>query len=101
MTVEEPRPASLTAAPTSRGRPGFLVLPDVVDEPEIPPPPLNPEAVAAAARRIAACVDSVVDGKPEVVRVAVAVLLAEGHLLIEDVPGVGKTLLAKANPVHA
>ena len=96
MTVEEPRPSSLTAAPTSGGRPGFLVLPDVVDDPESPPPPLNPEAVAAAARRIAACVDSVVDGKPEVVRVAVAVLLAEGHLLIEDVPGVGKTLLAKA-----
>jgi MoxR-like ATPase len=35
-------------------------------------------------------------GKPEVVRLAVVTLLAEGHLLIEDVPGVGKTLLAKA-----
>ncbi|MGZ4666634.1 MAG: AAA family ATPase, partial [Frankiaceae bacterium] len=57
---------------------------------------VSPEMVAGAARRIAACVESVVDGKPEAVRVAVAVLLAEGHLLIEDVPGVGKTLLAKA-----
>ena len=35
-------------------------------------------------------------GKPEVVRVALVALLAEGHLLVEDVPGVGKTTLAKA-----
>ncbi len=35
-------------------------------------------------------------GKPEVVQLALVALLAEGHLLIEDVPGVGKTLLAKA-----
>src|SRR6185437_13172828 len=34
--------------------------------------------------------------KPDAVRLAVTVLLAEGHLLIEDVPGVGKTMLAKA-----
>jgi MoxR-like ATPase len=38
----------------------------------------------------------VVEGKPEVVRLALITLLAEGHLLVEDVPGVGKTLLAKA-----
>jgi len=35
-------------------------------------------------------------GKPEVVRLTVVALLAEGHVLLEDVPGVGKTLLAKA-----
>jgi MoxR-like ATPase len=35
-------------------------------------------------------------GKPEVVRLALVALLAEGHLLIEDVPGIGKTLLARA-----
>ena len=35
-------------------------------------------------------------GKPEVVRLAAVALLADGHLLLEDVPGVGKTLLAKA-----
>src|SRR4029079_17522715 len=35
-------------------------------------------------------------GKPKVVRLAVVALLADGHLLLEDVPGVGKTLLAKA-----
>ena len=38
----------------------------------------------------------VVLGKPEVIKLAVVALLAEGHVLIEDVPGVGKTLLAKA-----
>ncbi len=41
-------------------------------------------------------VERVIDGKPDVVRLAVTVLIAEGHLLLEDVPGVGKTMLAKA-----
>ena len=41
-------------------------------------------------------VASVVLGKPEVIRLAIIALLADGHLLLEDVPGVGKTLLAKA-----
>ena len=39
---------------------------------------------------------AVIEGKPDVVELAITVLLAEGHLLIEDVPGVGKTMLAKA-----
>src|SRR5579872_6330522 len=38
----------------------------------------------------------VVLGKPDVIKLAVVALLAEGHVLIEDVPGVGKTLLARA-----
>ncbi|MCR4512139.1 MoxR family ATPase [Aeromicrobium sp. 50.2.37] len=50
----------------------------------------------AAARRVLANIESVVDGKPEAVEAALVVLLAEGHLLIEDVPGVGKTVLARA-----
>ena len=41
-------------------------------------------------------VGSVVLGKPEVIKLAVVAVLAEGHVLIEDVPGVGKTLLARA-----
>ena len=45
---------------------------------------------------LSAAMNSVVEGKPDVVRTAITVLLAEGHLLIEDVPGVGKTMLAKA-----
>src|SRR5437762_1720744 len=40
--------------------------------------------------------DSVLLGKSEVIQLAIVALLAEGHVLIEDVPGVGKTLLAKA-----
>lgn len=47
------------------------------------------EAVRQAVRQV-------VVGKDEVVDLALVALLAEGHLLIEDVPGVGKTLLAKA-----
>ncbi|SHF34075.1 MoxR-like ATPase [Streptoalloteichus hindustanus] len=50
----------------------------------------------SAAQRIAANVERVLVGKPEVVRIALVTLLAEGHLLVEDVPGVGKTSLAKA-----
>jgi len=46
--------------------------------------------------RISAAIDSVIEGKAEVIRLILTVLLAEGHVLIEDVPGVGKTMLAKA-----
>jgi MoxR-like ATPase len=46
--------------------------------------------------RLAANVESVVLGKPQVVRLALTALIAEGHILIEDVPGVGKTTLARA-----
>jgi len=48
------------------------------------------------AQRIAVAIESVIDGKAEAVKLALTVMLAEGHLLIEDVPGVGKTMLAKA-----
>jgi MoxR-like ATPase len=41
-------------------------------------------------------IESVIDGKAGTIRLALTVLLAEGHMLIEDVPGVGKTMLAKA-----
>jgi len=52
--------------------------------------------LVATAQKIGTAVESVIDGKAEVIRLALIVLLAEGHLLIEDVPGVGKTMLAKA-----
>jgi len=54
------------------------------------------EDVVDTTHRMRAAVEGVVTGRPELVRVTVAVLLAEGHLLLEDVPGVGKTTLAKA-----
>jgi len=43
-----------------------------------------------------AAIERVIRGKPEAVRLAIVTLLAGGHLLIEDVPGVGKTTLAHA-----
>ncbi len=54
------------------------------------------DQVLQVSSRLSTAMGSVIEGKPAVVRTAVTVLLAEGHLLIEDVPGVGKTLLAKA-----
>ncbi|BDV31391.1 AAA family ATPase [Microbacterium terricola] len=51
---------------------------------------------ARSTDAIISSVSRVIDGKPEAVRSALVCLLAEGHLLIEDVPGVGKTMLARA-----
>ena len=52
--------------------------------------------VRREALAIATEVQKVISGKPEVVHTAIVCLLCDGHLLIEDVPGVGKTKLAKA-----
>ncbi len=52
--------------------------------------------VARVAGRIRANIERVIEGKSEVVSAALVVLLAEGHLLLEDVPGVGKTMLSKS-----
>ncbi len=54
------------------------------------------ETAAAHARRLEENVGRVVRGKPVQVRHALVALFAGGHILIEDVPGVGKTVLAKA-----
>lgn len=54
------------------------------------------ETVAAVGGQIATAVSSVLIGKADVVRLSVISLLTQGHLLIEDVPGTGKTSLAKA-----
>jgi MoxR-like ATPase len=59
-------------------------------------PALPTEDFQAAAEAIVNNIEQVIEGKTATVRLALAVLLAEGHLLIEDVPGVGKTKLAKA-----
>ncbi|MFD1214143.1 AAA family ATPase [Arthrobacter sp. GCM10027362] len=45
--------------------------------------------------QILGAINTVIDGKAEAARLALTVLLAQGHLLLEDVPGVGKTMLAK------
>ncbi|MGZ6910219.1 MAG: AAA family ATPase [Acidimicrobiia bacterium] len=60
----------------------------------------RPDAELATTHRLAASLreglTGVLRGKPEPVRLAIVTLLAGGHLLVDDVPGVGKTLLAKA-----
>jgi len=57
----------------------------------------HPTLVAAeAAPRLVTQIERVFLGKPEVIRMAITCFMARGHLLIEDVPGVGKTTLARA-----
>ena len=52
--------------------------------------------VVSVTGRVRTAIESVIEGKRAAVDLALTVLLAEGHLLVEDVPGVGKTMLAKA-----
>jgi MoxR-like ATPase len=90
MRAPAPAPASAPAPPSGQpAQPG---------EPAAPLPPTADEVAAFAdvVGRLSAAVGSVVLGKPLVVRLALTALLAEGHVLVEDVPGVGKTTLARA-----
>ncbi len=57
---------------------------------------MSHEEFSAKARAILSSIETVIDGKRDAVTMALTVLLAEGHLLIEDVPGVGKTMLARS-----
>jgi MoxR-like ATPase len=59
-------------------------------------PDTVPTTTADRIETLQAAVERVIRGKPEAVRLAMVTLLAGGHLLIEDVPGVGKTTLAHA-----
>jgi MoxR-like ATPase len=61
-----------------------------------PLPPQHIEGFAAVAAELAGRIGGVVLGKPEVIRLALTALFAQGHVLLEDVPGVGKTTLARA-----
>lgn len=56
---------------------------------------ISAEHFHQASGRILDLISTVIDGKAEAARLALTVLLAQGHLLLEDVPGVGKTMLAK------
>src|SRR6202142_3228390 len=60
-----------------------------------PPVPFAPQLLSRLGE-LDKAVQSAIRGKPEVVRLSLVCLLARGHLLIEDVPGVGKTTLAQA-----
>src|SRR5262245_22987802 len=79
---------NISAMPEISQRPGGTASVGVI-------PPSLPE-VAALARRIAENVNRVIVGKAEVVERLLVALLCEGHVLLEDVPGVGKTTLARA-----
>ena len=54
------------------------------------------ESVSQLGKRIAENIERVIVGKPEAIRLTLLGLLAQGHILIEDVPGTGKTVLAKS-----
>src|SRR2546430_15121680 len=53
-------------------------------------------ASAEGVELLQSTIERVIRGKPEAVRLAIVALIASGHLLVEDVPGVGKTTLAHA-----
>jgi MoxR-like ATPase len=63
--------------------------------PAVAPAPISSTDIGAV-RKLEDAIASVVRGKPEAIRAAVVALLSRGHLLIEDIPGVGKTTLARA-----
>ncbi|MCK4978600.1 MAG: AAA family ATPase, partial [Anaerolineales bacterium] len=52
--------------------------------------------IAKAARRLRENVQKIIIGKDEVINLTLTVVLCEGHILLEDVPGIGKTTLARA-----
>jgi MoxR-like ATPase len=54
------------------------------------------DRLAQITSRVRTNIERVIEGKGDVIDIALVVILAEGHLLIEDVPGVGKTMLSKA-----
>ncbi len=60
------------------------------------PLPLKPPRSLEKIAALQANVEKVIRGKPEVVQFCIAAMLAKGHILLEDVPGVGKTTLAHA-----
>src|SRR5688572_26259872 len=53
-------------------------------------------AISKFAERVIGNVERVIVGKREAIELALVALLCDGHILIEDVPGVGKTMLARA-----
>lgn len=72
-------PGNQTAASNGQGRPAGM----------------SADHFHQASSRILDVIGTVIDGKEEAARLSLTVLLAQGHLLLEDVPGVGKTMMAK------
>ena len=61
---------------------------------------LSASAIKEVADRFISNVGKVIVGKREVIEFVLVALLCEGHILIEDVPGTGKTMLARQPPGH-
>ncbi len=59
-------------------------------------PTVDIDHIVSVTQSVRGAVESVIEGKRDQIGLALAVLLAGGHLLVEDVPGVGKTMLARA-----
>jgi MoxR-like ATPase len=57
---------------------------------------INLEKAQQLAAKITQNMEKVMVGKPDAVQLAVIALISRGHLLIEDAPGVGKTMLARS-----
>ena len=62
--------------------------------------PVSLEMAQQVGAKIAAAISTVVLGKPEVIRLAIIAVLAEGHLLIEDVPGQDGRFHGQPGAVH-
>jgi MoxR-like ATPase len=83
MTMESRFPLT---SPARNGGRGAHVAPRTIDAP----------AFSAAFDAIVDNIETVIKGKTEVVRLALVAILCEGHILFEDVPGTGKSMLARA-----
>ncbi len=68
--------------------------PNTTDEPPVDPLPVA--SVATLCEELAANVARVIVGHDDVVEHVVTAILGRGHVLLEDVPGVGKTMLARS-----
>lgn len=92
------RPTEPTPARPGPGRPegpGLAPRSDAGRGPEGAHPPMDPARAASLARALHQAVSRVVLGAPGTVTVAVAAAVSGGHLLVEDVPGTGKTVLGR------
>lgn len=84
------------ASPQTPYQASALQTPYQAGAPQTPYQAASPQTPAPLARALVESIESVVVGKREAVETTVATFLAGGHLLVEDVPGVGKTTLALA-----
>ena len=89
-------PPYQAASPQTPYQASALQTPYQAGAPQTPYQAASPQTPAPLARALVESIESVVVGKREAVETTVATFLAGGHLLVEDVPGVGKTTLALA-----